>query len=42
MNNFEDMDQKDKFHMHLVVQFWDKIAGLVYGRYKKEGILLIY
>lgn len=37
MNNFEDMDHKDKFHMHLVVQIWDKIAGLVYGRYKKEG-----
>ena len=37
MNNFEDMDQKDKFHMYLVVQIWDKIAGLVYGRYKKEG-----
>ena len=31
MNNIEDMDQKDKFHMHLVVQIWDKIAGLVDG-----------
>ncbi len=37
MNNFEDMDQKDKFHMSLVVQIWEKIAGLVYSRYKKEG-----
>ncbi len=37
MNNFEGMDKKDKFHMSIVVQIWDKIAGLVYGRYKKEG-----
>jgi len=37
MNSFEDMDKKDKFHMSLVVQIWEKIAGLVYGRYKKDG-----
>ena len=37
MNNFDHMDKKEKFHMSLVVQIWDKIAGLVYGRYKKEG-----
>jgi len=37
MNNYDDMDKKDKFHMSLVVQLWEKIAGLVYGRYKKEG-----
>jgi hypothetical protein len=37
MNNYDDMDKKDKFHMFLVVQLWEKIAGLVYGRYKKEG-----
>jgi len=37
MNDFEDMDKKEKFHMSLVVQIWEKIAGLVYGRYKNEG-----
>ncbi len=37
MNDFEDMSDKDKFHMSLVVQTWDKLAGLVYGRYKNEG-----
>jgi len=37
MNNFDDMDKRDKFHMSIVVQIWKKIAGLVYGRYKKEG-----
>ena len=37
MNNFDDMNEKDKFHMSLVIQIWEKIAGLVYGRYKKDG-----
>lgn len=37
MVNLDDRSDKDKFHMKLVVQIWDKIAGLAYARYKKEG-----
>ena len=37
MNNMDELDGKDKLHMQIVVQIWDKIAGLVYDRFKKEG-----
>ena len=37
MQDFKNMSKKDKFHMSLVVNIWERIAGLVYSRYKKEG-----
>jgi len=37
MLDYENMSTKDDVHMSIVVQIWEKIAGLVYSRYKKQG-----